>query len=922
MTTKPAKTKLKKPNVLAIADVHIYNYEKHSTKDSAGIPSRLQDFDVRLAHDLVKAGAARNCEIIVIAGDLLQSATVAPMVLNAAKRFIDTLAAGFKRVLIIPGQHDLDVKIDTGTVDHSVIAPIASNATYYSKPSFDTISIDGYEDLKIYAQPWTPSQTIKHKRADLFIGHGMVVGSVDPYGYTFTKGIDQESLFKHYACSVVGDIHQSQIFDDLAAKSRILVPGQPLQSNFSSGFPTGAWVLDFNARTTLIEFLPAHEFEHAKDYHYFLQQEGALGSQYTNVHYKGDKPAKAKTKGKSATTVVPQESLLSALERAIKEEPKFKNTELAIESLRRAYESMPKVVSRVKPKPSRINKLSISNFLSIGNTPLEMEFSNLREKNILITSDVNGAGKSTVFEAIYWLVTNSLTKDVPVAEISCSHTNSPARGELEFEVDGTNYRIVRTRKAGELVKLYREDADITSNNVQKQIYDLLGFSEQDIKMLMYFSLNEAQMFTHMGLTNQLNVVSELGGLEQLSELHSHYTESFVAPLQEKYLAANSEREYLTTRRVRLLEEKQALEVSRAQSAMIDAGDAREKVAKLKADLAVLVEAEPSLTARLAEQTAQYNAMVKQVAAQDALANKINKLTAQVKDLKNKRAALKGGACFACHQPLVNNDLLVSVTNDWKIANDRLTEAQTIKPEVSETQFLGAEADLDALRRELAQNREGQQRLNKSINDWQSHLLTAGVDVIVTKIETLVKEVEDIDTKLSANKSLSIAAALEDYSLVTKLLVSGSRNKVYLSLLSSAYANLCDKVNALLADVGHRYRVTTGKDYSLRVSDGPNNQYSVGRLSGGERRMLDIAMLLGLGQCYGEKYGASSVLGLRAYDEVLVYLSDANTQRVFNWIQDFDGVNLVATNDVKVRALFDTSIYVSIVDGISQYKFNF
>ena len=87
-------------------------------------------------------------------------------------------------------------------------------------------------------------------------------------------------------------------------------------------------------------------------------------------------------------------------------------------------------------------------------------------------------------------------------------------------------------------------------------------------------------------------------------------------------------------------------------------------------------------------------------------------------------------------------------------------------------------------------------------------------------------------------------------------------------------------------------------------------------------MLDIAMLLGLGQCYGEKYGASSVVGLRAYDEVLVYLGDANTQRVFNWIQDFDGVNLVATNDVKVRALFDTSIYVSIVDGISQYKFNF
>src|SRR5512137_1642792 len=61
---------------------------------------------------------------------------------------------------------------------------------------------------------------------------------------------------------------------------------------------------------------------------------------------------------------------------------------------------------------------------------------------------LNGAGKSTIFEAIAWVLYGSVAARTPSDQIKRQNTSitDPCRVELEFVFEGENYRIVREMK--------------------------------------------------------------------------------------------------------------------------------------------------------------------------------------------------------------------------------------------------------------------------------------------------------------------------------------------------------------------------------------------------------------------------------------------------------------------------------------------
>jgi predicted MPP superfamily phosphohydrolase len=194
--------------ILGIADIHIYNYGLYSDYDENGVPSRLKDFDL-LADEINHQAEKEKADAIVFAGDLVHSASPAPMVLNYTAGFVRKVAEenpnrGF---IVIVGQHDLDNKNDANNSVHSVVTPLVpSFENLFYVPDRQEIDLDG---VNFFCKSWTTNQSdiSDFPEADVFVGHGLVHTAKDPFGHVFDNGFSVPQLLSKYPVSIIGDIH-------------------------------------------------------------------------------------------------------------------------------------------------------------------------------------------------------------------------------------------------------------------------------------------------------------------------------------------------------------------------------------------------------------------------------------------------------------------------------------------------------------------------------------------------------------------------------------------------------------------------------------------------------------------------------------------------------------------------------------------
>ena len=182
----------------------------------------------------------------------------------------------------------------------------------------------------------------------------------------------------------------------------------------------------------------------------------------------------------------------------------------------------------------RIKTLTVKNFMSVGNQTQAVDF----DKNLLTlvlgenldlggddAGSRNGTGKTTIINALsYALYGEALTKIR--RENLINKTNG--KGMLvtvEFETQGQNYRIERGRKPN-ILKFYREDIDVTADDIdesqgdsrktQEDILKLLNMSHTMFKHLV--ALNTyTEPFLSLKANDQREIIEQLLGITILSE---------------------------------------------------------------------------------------------------------------------------------------------------------------------------------------------------------------------------------------------------------------------------------------------------------------------------------------------------------------------------------------------------------------------
>lgn len=171
-------------------------------------------------------------------------------------------------------------------------------------------------------------------------------------------------------------------------------------------------------------------------------------------------------------------------------------------------------------------KLELRNFLSFGNNTqeIDLEFngSSLIVGENADTQSANGAGKSTILNAIAYALYNK-----PVSNISkerlINKTNSSKNTLMEVRLTFTHgdieYEVYRARGESYIIQLFEDGEDITPDSVaacDKKIVEVIGVSYDLFCRVVIFSGNDLA-FLDMPIAMQRILIEELFNITTLSE---------------------------------------------------------------------------------------------------------------------------------------------------------------------------------------------------------------------------------------------------------------------------------------------------------------------------------------------------------------------------------------------------------------------
>jgi len=181
----------------------------------------------------------------------------------------------------------------------------------------------------------------------------------------------------------------------------------------------------------------------------------------------------------------------------------------------------------------KVKHLTVKNFMSVGNATQAVNFDR-RDLTLVLGENIdlggddsgarNGTGKTTIINALsYALFGNALTnirKDNLINKTNARNMLTT----IEFEVNGTNYRIERGRKPN-VLKFYIGDQEQESKDdnsqgdsreTQQEIERLLGMSHDMFKHIV--ALNTyTEPFLNLRANDQRSIIEQLLGITLLSE---------------------------------------------------------------------------------------------------------------------------------------------------------------------------------------------------------------------------------------------------------------------------------------------------------------------------------------------------------------------------------------------------------------------
>ena len=404
----------------------------------------------------------------------------------------------------------------------------------------------------------------------------------------------------------------------------------------------------------------------------------------------------------------------------------------------------------------KIRTMSAKNFMSVGAQTQAVNFDNINltlviGHNLDLGGDGsrNGTGKTTIINALsYALYGDSLTN------IRRDNLINKTNGKgmivtVDFEIDGTEYRIERGRRPNTL-KLFVNGTEAgdqeqqgDSRETQKDIEKIIGFPHLMFKHLI--ALNTyTEPFLAMKPNDQRAMIEQLLGITELSEKAEVLKERMKESrdrIKEEEIKINA----IGASNKRI--EKNIKEItSRSRAWQKTYSDKLEDMATsistlMEIDIAKEINAHKS-NAEVIEQTASANAIEKE---QNRSATSLNRSNSKITELENNIIKAKEGVCPTCEQSTAHLDTHEEYTKELE---DKHSEEVKYKEKVEKRI-----KDLDVSFEELGTIPELQDPFYEDLENALEH--KHNLETLETQLEEKADEINPYDEQVETLRKTGI-----------------------------------------------------------------------------------------------------------------------------------------------------------------------
>lgn len=188
----------------------------------------------------------------------------------------------------------------------------------------------------------------------------------------------------------------------------------------------------------------------------------------------------------------------------------------------------------------RFKKITIENFKSIGSNPITV---NLDFNNTTLLLGYNGAGKTSIFEAIVWCI-YGVTK-LKADNVVNKTVGENAKVELEFEENNKSYVITRYRKHKthrNNVYIFEDGTNISLKNqvdTQELIQKIIGIDSRAFMSSIVLSSETYKQFLRETNSVRLQIFESVFSLRELNDFKK-YSSQKIKTLETKFNEKNAE----------------------------------------------------------------------------------------------------------------------------------------------------------------------------------------------------------------------------------------------------------------------------------------------------------------------------------------------------------------------------------------------
>ena len=481
------------------------------------------------------------------------------------------------------------------------------------------------------------------------------------------------------------------------------------------------------------------------------------------------------------------------------------------------------------------------NFLSTGNQFTEINF---RRNNTTLIIGSNGAGKSTILDALTFALFGKPFRKINKPQLINTTNEKDSVVEVEFSIGSTSWKVVRGIKPN-IFEIYRNGSllDQSASAVDQQKWleqTVLKMNYKSFTQIVILGSSTFVPFMQLPAAHRREVIEDLLDIKIFSSMNLVIKEK-IRSIKEEIKTLDFKKESLSEK----LKMQQSFIEQLENEGNVKINANKEKITNLDSEVGIYMKDNASIEENIFKYTSEQENVI---GAGDKLV-KLNNLKGKISQkvsviTKEHKFFTENTVCPTCTQTIEEEfrlNRIVDAQNKAKELQKGFNDLEeTIKFEQErERQFIALSKEITRLNNEISQNNTRISHNQRQIRDLESEIQTitenlANRNTEHEKLESFKENLKTTYSEVSEKKKLVnyydfTYGLLKDGGVKTKII------KKYLPLINQ-------QVNRYLQMMDFYINFTLDEEFNETVQSPIHEDFSYASFSEGEKMRIDLALL--------------------------------------------------------------------------------